>query len=180
MSGMDLPALLLRDRPRFVAFVRRQVPDDATAEDIVQAAFARATGASDDLRQAERATAWFYRILRNGIVDYYRRTSARTNMLDRLARDGSAADEPAPRRVCACVLQVLPTLRADYATILRAVEIDGSAVEEAARALGITANNASVRLHRARASLKEKLLAFCVNCCSDETVDACRDCYCHD
>jgi RNA polymerase sigma-70 factor (ECF subfamily) len=175
----DVLAPLLAQRPRFVAFVRRQVADDAAAEDIVQGAFARAA-ATPALHEPGHATGWFYRVLRNAIVDHYRRRSASAHALENLERESAIDCAPARRPVCDCVFKVLPGLREEYQTILRAVEIDGRAVEEVARQLGITANNASVRLHRARNSLRERLDDFCRNCCADETVDACRDCYCHD
>jgi RNA polymerase sigma-70 factor (ECF subfamily) len=167
-------------RPRFFEFVRRQVVDDATAEDIVQLAFARAAHATEELRSPSRATAWFYRILRNAIVDHHRRNSAREHVLAQLAREHDVVVAPQHKLVCACVFKVLPTLRPEYEGVLRAVEIEGRTVEEAARHLRITANNASVRLHRARASLRGKLMEFCINCCPDESVGACVDCYCHD
>ena len=171
---------LLAQRPRFLAFVRRQVGDEAAAEDVLQAAFVRATQATSELHSQGRATAWFYRILRNAIVDYYRRRSVSEKVLEKLTREGSIVEEPAADHICDCVFKILPTLREDYQVIIRAVEVDGRAVNEVAGQLGITANNASVRLHRARAALREGLTVFCVNCCTDETVDACRNCYCHD
>ncbi|MHB8418347.1 MAG: sigma-70 family RNA polymerase sigma factor [Myxococcales bacterium] len=178
---MDVPLqTLLAQRSRFLAFVRRQIGDEAAAEDLLQAAFVRAAQSPSDLHSSSRATAWFYRILRNAIVDHYRRRSARENALAQLAREGSIVEEPAANRVCDCVFKVLPALREDHQAIIRAVEIDGRAVAEVAGFIGITANNASVRLHRARTALREGLMEFCVNCCTDETVGACRNCYCHD
>src|SRR5215831_5458161 len=87
-------ARLLSERRRFVVFVRRQVADDAAAEDIVQAAFARATQAAVELRSRDRAIAWFYRILRNAIVDHYRRRSASENALAKLARESAIVVAP--------------------------------------------------------------------------------------
>ena len=170
---------LLEQRPRFLAFVRRQVADDATAEDIVQGAFARAVAATGP-RSPGDTTTWFYRVLRNAIVDHYRRRSARAHALETLARESAVASEPARRPVCACVVKMLAGLRAEYQAVIRAIDVDGRAVEDVARELGITPNNASVRLHRARQALRAKLVDYCTNCCGDETIDACRDCYCHD
>jgi RNA polymerase sigma-70 factor (ECF subfamily) len=173
-------APLVGQRLRFVAFVRKRVADDATAEDIVQAAFARATTAASDLRSPDDATAWFFSILRNAIVDHHRRRAAAESAIDKLANEPRADTTPPRHPICGCVFKVLPSLRQEYEAIIRAVDVEGRAVEDVARQLGITANNASVRLHRARGSLKGKLLEFCVDCCTDASTAGCRDCYCHD
>ena len=55
------------------------------------------------------------------------------------------------------------------------VDLGGMPVPQAAAALGITANNAGVRLHRARAALRRQL-ERCCGACSDHH---CRDCTCH-
>lgn len=59
---------------------------------------------------------------------------------------------------------MLPTLKPMHAELLRRVELQGEPVAGAAAALGITANNASVTLHRARAELRTKLVDFCGDC----------------
>ena len=46
-----------------------------TAEDILQEAFGRALTRVDTLRDDESAVAWFYRLLRNAVIDHYRRTA---------------------------------------------------------------------------------------------------------
>ena len=55
---------------------------------------------------------------------------------------------------CRCVLAQAEQLKPDYAEILRRVIMDGVTVTQVAGELGITPNNAMVRLHRARAALK--------------------------
>lgn len=48
--------------------------------------------------------------------------------------------------------------------MLRWVEIEGESIREAAARLGITANSAAVRVHRARAALAKRLRAVCGVC----------------
>jgi len=77
-------------------------------------------------------------------------------------------------RLCECVKGLLPTLSPDHADILARVDLGGATPAEAALALGITANAASVRLHRARKALHERLVATCGTC----TEHGCLDCRC--
>ena len=149
-----------RHRDRFVAFARRRVGSDADAEDLVQQAFARAAEKLGDLRDPAAARAWLFRVLRRLVIDQYARRATRERKLAELgASMVTATSEEAA--ACACALGLLDGLRPEYADIVRRVDLDDQAVDQAAAALGISPNNASVRLHRARARLRAELVALC-------------------
>jgi RNA polymerase sigma-70 factor (ECF subfamily) len=76
--------------------------------------------------------------------------------------------------VCRCILDLLPTLEPGYADLLRRVDLGGEPVVAAAQALGITANNAGVRLHRARKALLREVQRSCRTCATH----GCLDCSC--
>jgi RNA polymerase sigma-70 factor (ECF subfamily) len=76
--------------------------------------------------------------------------------------------------VCKCVGRLASTLKPEYAEALRRVEVDGLSVTSFAEEAGITANNASVRLFRARQALKKQLEVSCGTCASH----GCLDCTC--
>ena len=175
-QSSPLEQALAQRRARFVAFVRGRVRDEALAEDLVQSAFARvlpSLGAADEAA----ATAYFYRALRNAIVDRQRRSAAESRALEALLADVGEAVQPALERrpqACQCVLAVAEGLKPEYAAALRAVEVDGASVKEYAGRDGITPNNAAVRVFRARAALKEGILAACGSCAAQ----GCGDCTC--
>lgn len=64
----------------------------------------------------------------------------------------------------------------ENAEMLRRVDIEEKPLPGVAEALGITVNNATVRLHRARKALREQLQAFC----GTDSMRACLDCACND
>jgi RNA polymerase sigma-70 factor (ECF subfamily) len=76
--------------------------------------------------------------------------------------------------LCRCFEPLLSTLPSTQAGLLRLVELEGRPVADAARVLGISANNASVSLHRARAALRAKVEETCGACAEA----ACLDCDC--
>ena len=165
-----------RHRGRFVAFARRRVGSDADAEDLVQQAFARAAEKLGDLREPAAARAWFFRVLRRLVIDQYARRATRDRKLAELgASIETATSEEAA--ACACALGLLDGLRPEYADIVRRVDLDDQPVDRAAAALGISSNNASVRLHRARAKLRAELVALC-GPGSAAAAQACGDCDC--
>lgn len=172
--GSAHPALapLLAKRPAFLAFVRARVPT-ADAEDLLQQALLRASSSLHTLRDDERVDAWFYRVLRNAIADYHAELTRGEARLEHLAREVQAGPS-VEASVCRCSLGVLETLPAQYAAILRRVDIDELSMAEIAAELEISVNNAKVRLHRARISLRAALLAFC----GTDSVKACLTCGC--
>jgi RNA polymerase sigma factor (sigma-70 family) len=68
---------LIAQRKQFLGFVQRRVPDPELAEDILQIAYLRAFEHRDDFEPAEPAVAWFYRSLRNAVIDNYRRQGSK-------------------------------------------------------------------------------------------------------
>lgn len=172
----DVVAALLAQRGRFLAFVERRVGSRAVAEDLLQTAFARTLEKGGALKDDEGAVAWFYRLLRNALVDHHRRQAAEGRALAVEARDADGAQEDPELKdaVCACLGDLLPTLKPSYAELVRQVDLEGRAVQDVAREAGITPNNAGVRLHRARHALKRSLERSCGACAAH----GCLDCSC--
>jgi RNA polymerase sigma-70 factor (ECF subfamily) len=173
---------LLAHRSAFLGYLRKQGAAPDQAEDILQAALVEELEPWARLPDDERVVGWFYRVLHNALVDHARRRAAAGRALDRLATEVASeavTEPPGLRRVCPCTRHVLAALKPAYAALLTAVDLEAVPLEEAARAAGITANNAYVRLHRARRALRERLEATCGPCAKDG--GCCHSCDCaHD
>jgi RNA polymerase sigma factor (sigma-70 family) len=176
----DVVRILVDNHARFLAFLERRVESRDVAEDILQEAFVRSLDHAGALRSAESAMAWFYRVLRNAITDHFRRRDSHGRALDRFAGETNAVEAGVDKElqavVCECVVSLLDTLKPEYATALRRVELDGISVRTYAEETGITAGNAGVRLHRAREALRKQL----VRCCGTCLTHGCLDCQCLD
>lgn len=174
------PAILaawVENHRRFLQFLERRVGDRAAAEEILQAAFVRGLERAGEIRDEERAVAWFYRLLRNAVVDHYRSRGSERRGLERLAGELADAVEPPPElaaELCACFVPLLDVLKPEYAEILRRVDLGGARPAEFARETGISANYAMVRLHRARQALRSALESSCRTCADH----GCLDCSC--
>jgi len=173
----EIISVLLAQKGRLLAFLEERVGSRADAEDLLQIAMLRAVTKGHAVRSRDRIIPWFYRVLQNLLVDWHRRRAAADRALRRLERTVSVTqeqDEALWRQVCSCVSRILVTLRPEYTEILGRVELDEQPVVEAARELGISANNAAVRLFRARRALLERLRATCGACFEH----GCLDCFC--
>jgi RNA polymerase sigma factor (sigma-70 family) len=144
-------------------------------QDFLQAAFVRGIEKSGSIRDAESAVAWFYRLLRNAVVDHYRRSGTARRVFSPESGDDTGANEAETRgEICACIRSLLPALKAEYAEMVQRVDLDEEPLAAAAAALDITTNNATVRLHRARAALRKQLQRSCGTCATH----GCLDCGC--
>ena len=168
---------LLAARATFLGFLERRLGDRATAEDILQDAYARSVTHGASLRQDESARAWFYRILRNAVIDRRRRDASHGRALDVLAAELEELEAPpvvlAPT-TCACVGRLAATMKPEYAAALQQVTVEGQSVKDFAATEGITANNAAVRVFRAREALRARVRDCCGSCADD----GCADCTC--
>jgi RNA polymerase sigma factor (sigma-70 family) len=173
----DAIAGLIPQRRRFLHFVQRRVDSLVTAEDIIQSAYLRAVEQAPTLRNEESAVAWFYRILRNAVIDHYRHQAAEDRALERWVQDlaNEAAPDPETEQlVCECIGQVLPIMKPSYSDILREVDLAELSLEDFAAKTGITTGNAAVRIHRARQALRKQLALVCGICAKH----ACVNCTC--
>ncbi len=167
---------LVANHRRFLGFLERRTGDRALAEDLLQEAFVRGLERLGTLRADESAVAWFYRSLRNAVVDHHRRRGTAERSLAALARELSA-DGPTgelEQAICRCVGELAKTLKPEYADALRSVELDGVAVKDFAAQRGISASNAGVRVFRAREALRRQVAAACGTCAEH----GCFDCRC--
>ena len=171
----DIAATLVANHRDFLAFVEKRVGNRATAEEILQDAFVRSMDKLDTVR--DTAIGWFYRVLRNAIIDHYRRKAAVERRHEAYAREEQLAeseDEELRRVVCKCVAQLADTLKPEYASALKRVEVDGIAVKDYADEAGISSNNAGVRIFRAREALRKQVARSCGTCATH----GCVDCTC--
>ncbi len=172
-----LTRLVSERRPRLVAFVERRVRDRAAAEDLMQETFARALTRVGELRSEEAVAGWFYRALRNAIIDRQRKSGTEERALAawgaEAERSAPASDEASPR-VCRCVARIAASLRPQYVEALQRIEVDDVAVRDFAADRGISQSNAAVRVFRAREALRRGVIATCGACARA----GCVDCTC--
>ena len=170
--------VLLENRRAFLGYVERRVGDRALAEDILQDAFVKVVTRPDVAPSDDAIVPWFYRTLRNAVVDRFRRDQAAGRALEAFARelDGHEVPEEVEGEVCACVRRLVDTLKPEYARALHAIDIDGAPVKEFAAREGLSPTNARVRIFRARTALRKRV-AECCGACAEH---GCLKCTCRD
>jgi RNA polymerase sigma-70 factor (ECF subfamily) len=167
-------AALVASHREFLAFVQRRVGDRGLAEEILQDALVRSLAHVEEIR--ESAIGWFYRVLRNAVIDHMRRHAVQGRRLEAFAAepDTQPTDAELHAVVCQCVSKLAATLKPEYADALQRIDVDGTAVKDYAEDAGITASNAGVRVFRAREALRKQVARACGTCADH----GCLDCTC--
>lgn len=174
---MDGIAPLLAHRRELLAYVRKRVGSPELAEDVLHDSLLRAMRAAPELRDEERLLPWFYRILRNAVIDVYRHRAVEARVMSDGAELDDLPGEPEPgdeATLCGCFQRLIPTLKPEYVEVIERLDLAGEDGTHVARRLGISRNNLKVRHHRARAALRERLEETCRACARH----GCLDCSC--
>jgi len=160
----------------FLSFLEKRVESRAVAEDILQNAFVRGLERGPGLRDEESAVAWFYRVLRNAVIDHYRQRAATSRAMEAYARELSSA-VPAPEireAICGCFHSLLESLKPEYRDAIGLVDMEDGTLKDLAAKAGITEANAAVRIHRARTALRKRVRLACGTCAEH----GCLNCSC--
>jgi RNA polymerase sigma factor (sigma-70 family) len=162
-----------RERGRLLRYIRRRVADAAEAEDILQDAFSELVAAYRLTQPIEQAGAWLTRVVRNRIIDRFRRQSVRAPSSAAPERGPAAPDsvellpaadgDPHLQALRAQLLEELEQALAELPPEQRAVfvahELDGTGFKELAARTGLSINTLLSRKHYATRFLRQRLEA---------------------
>ena len=176
-SDIAVRTALVEGYGRFRSYLRQRFRVQAEAEEVLQAFMLRALEHSTDLRDTNSVRGWLSRILSTTIADFHRQRSRTirevpftAELNDRFVMDhGAEVDHD----VCECLYRYLPLLKTEQAEVIRRIDLAGEPRELVAVETGVTVNNITVRLHRARQALKGHLEEMCT-ACLEESYLACR------
>jgi RNA polymerase sigma-70 factor (ECF subfamily) len=147
--------------------LRSRLRSREDAEDVLQEFALKAIQGAARLTDETKVDAWLAVTLRNALFDRYRRNAGRARLHDAAAAEPAIqmADEDEDLEPpLACLSTAMSELKAETAILLRRAEIDEIPLRLIADDLRITANNAGVRVHRARETLRRVMQARCVGC----------------
>jgi RNA polymerase sigma factor (sigma-70 family) len=164
------------EQARLKRFIRRRVPDEGDAEEILQDVFYELVEAYRMLKPIERVTAWLYRVARNRITDLFRKRRAEAPRNDPVARseDGesllledllpSAQAGPEAAYTRAVLVEeldaALDELPEEQRQAFVAHEIEGRSFNELAQETGLSVNTLVLRKHYAVVHLRKRLEAI--------------------
>ncbi len=153
-----------REQSRLRNFIRKRVPGESDAEDILQDVFFELLEAYRLMKPVEQVGAWLFRVARNRITDFFRKK--KPEALD----DGEAfvLEDLLPSPEAAYARSVLleeldaalDELPEEQRDVFVAHEIQGRSFKELAAETGLSVNTLLSRKHYAVIHLRERLQAI--------------------
>lgn len=143
----------------------RMVKSREDAEEIAQDVFIKAYKYLADFKGASKFTTWLYTIVNNTCITFLRKKKLDIQSLDNEKVFETATNLDAgikanlieQKSKIAMVNEAIGLLNRDDAQIITLFYKGEQSLDEIAIILGLEANTAKVRLHRARTRLKEKM-----------------------
>lgn len=172
----DLIPLLAENHDGFLRYLRSRLGSRDEAEDVLQDFYVKVLIKADQIKSRQTTRAWLYRVLKSVLIDYYRRRAVTRQVQQDLAAEPietkATPAQDFDRTQCACFHKFIPTLKSEYAEVLRHVDLAGDSSKTAAVQIGTTPGNVRVRLHRARQALERSMRRSCDKCRTHECFGA--------
>jgi RNA polymerase sigma-70 factor (ECF subfamily) len=158
------------------------------AEDTAQEVFTKISRSLDSFKGQSKLSTWIYRIATNTAIDKLRSAGHKHTAGQIPLDEGTGIENTPPgigapdtptdqkvirREMSECVREYVDRLQPDHRTVLILKELEGFKNREIAAILDISLENVKVRLHRARARLKQELAEGCDFYLNEEGTLAC-------
>ena len=172
---------------KIIQFLSRiTTPEDA--EDLAQEVFDKVSRNLMEFQGKSKISTWIYRIATNTVIDRSRSASFKKSSAlipiqeafhdaiydpDGNLRPPSADELVVGSEMNACINEYIEKLPENHQTILKLYYMIGLSHHELAEIMDISVENVKIRLHRARAKLKEALSEGCVFYINEKNALAC-------
>ena len=160
----QIEAVYRREGPRLLAWLKGRVGDEAP--DVLQDVMTRALAHLDALEPVRDLAAWFWRAVRNRVIDLWRargRSETRADLelddlVDEAWRDAAdAVDEDEVLEALAEAIEALPPLQRD---VIVAQSLSGETFASISQRTGVPPETLGTRKRAALANLRRTLEEF--------------------
>jgi len=159
-------------------FILASVRDQSVAEDLAQETFVRIGEKINSLRDPAKISSWIFRIAYHLVQDHYRadKKAPREEIHEGLV---NVEETPLQKKMeqsemSQCVQNQLQLLPDSQRTVIILADVMGFTAQEIADVLGISVENAKVRLHRGRKKFKTILEEKCTFEIDERSVLVCE------
>ena len=159
--------VIAAEASRLRNFIRKRVPNEADAEDLLQEVFYELVAAYRVMEPVQRWSAWMFQVARNRIVDLFRKQQRHPAEADVVlledvlpSPDAGPAAAYARRLLLDELEEALDELPPEQREVFLAHEVEGRSFKEIAEQTGVSVNTLLSRKHYAVLHLRRRLRAI--------------------
>lgn len=169
-------------RSRILQYLEKMVGKDY-AEDLCQEVFFKVDQSLKNFKEKSSISTWIYRIATNVAYDKLRTSSfkQKTNehsinekQITQCSSEPNSEQKIIKDEMNDCIQSYVQDLPEDYRAVIFLSEFEELKNREIAEILGITIENVKIRLHRGKASLKERFEKGCNLYYDEQNVLSCE------
>ena len=154
-------------RGPILRYLQRFVGDAALAEDLLQETLVRISKGLEGFEARSSVKTWAFKIATHTAIDHLRQSRRSPNLVE--LDDVSVVADPSEGlgerlvidEMNACLRDEIDRLPEGYRAAILLHDLEGLSAGETAEIVGCSLATAKIRIHRARARLKQALLADC-------------------
>ena len=174
MAKLDSSSLevLAEESKLYIRYIASRIKDSNLAEDYFHDALLKASQSTKSPEDKEKLKPWFFSVLKNIIIDEYRKEATRKKHVDKVLEDIDPIvyDEKLSDICCDLEGFFLKLLSPQDEKIIRSLNLNGMSLSDYAQKHNISEGAARVRKSRAMKNLKKKVLKVC-QCFNNTEVD---------
>jgi len=163
---MDFLPIWQQHESALFGFLRKQLPDQASTDDVLQLTFLKASQNWFQVKQPQKAKAWLMQIARHSLIDFFRKVKKEQALRQKLAIENMGDLPEDWNELQVQLARYIPTaielLPEKYREAIRLTELEGLSQKELAARLNISYSGAKSRVQRGREKLKEIILDCCL------------------
>ena len=159
--------VIAAEASRLRNFIRKRVPNEADAEDLLQEVLYELVAAYRVMEPVQRWSAWMFQVARNRIVDLFRKQQRQPPEADVVpledvlpSPDAGPAAAYARRLLLDELEEALDELPPEQRDVFLAHEVEGRSFKEIAEHTGVSVNTLLSRKHYAVLHLRRRLRAI--------------------
>ena len=185
-KDVDFNEIYREFHPKILPYVTR-LAGYHEAEDITQEVFLKISRGLSSFRGTAKLSTWVYRIATNAALDRLKSPSFKHSMESASGIETDVEDRDVwtgvrkikidqqliRKEMSECVREFIEKLPTDYKTVIILSELEGFKNREIADILQVSLETVKIRLHRARADLKNILSEGCTFYHTEDNILAC-------
>lgn len=161
MNQLEFRDFVKDNQNKIFRFALRLIPKEDDAKDIVQDVLIKIWDRRDELAKIENLDGWMFTVTRNLCIDRIRAKKMHLDINTQVQvedKEDTPEEQTTKSQLLGLMRKLIDEMPEKQKLVIHLRDIEGLSYDEIAESCGIPLAQVKVNLHRARLSLKEKIL----------------------